>query len=115
MTDFDKYEQLNSDSNIGKPELETLEPEQPKPQTRTGHCLKCGEDWRTHGYSCEDKRGQIPEQPNTIIFDQIDGCCDIIDKLLKELRPQTDEVEWCLVAHKSWRVNNLKRLKEAFE
>jgi len=36
--------------------------EQRNTQIRTGHCPNCGEDWRTHDYSCKDN---IPEQPNT--------------------------------------------------
>jgi hypothetical protein len=155
MTEFDNYEHLNSDSNIGKPELETLDykPEQPKCKT----CDVCGEKWSPrHFWYCKGKKSteqpitskeeaeevarelfKVSEQPvgcpdletahlgipnkteqpnpNAMVFEQIEGCCDIIDKLLKELKPQTDDVKDCMVTHKSWRVNNLKHLKEAFE
>ena len=58
-----------------------------------------------------------PEQPNpnTMVFEQIEGCCDIIEKLLKELSPQTEDVKGCLITHEAWRNNNLKHLKGAFE
>lgn len=76
-----------AESSIAKPELETLD------------------------YKPE------PEQPNpnAMVFEQIDGCCDIINKLLKELEPQTESVWCCQVTHDIWRDNDLKRLKGAFE
>lgn len=57
------------------------------------------------------------EQPNQnlMTFEQIDGCCDIIEKLLKELVPKTEQVASCITTHKSWHDNNLKHLRKAFE
>jgi len=67
----------------------------------------------------EQPKGVFREQPdpsqNAMIFEQIEGCCDIIVNLLKELTPQTEDVKGCLITHKSWRVNNLKHLRGAFE
>ena len=40
-------------------ELLCMECQEPvEPQTRTGSCPKCGEDWRTHDYACK-----VTEQP----------------------------------------------------
>lgn len=127
MTEFEKYEQLKSDSNIGKPGLETLDYDLEQPiktgvaileqyQMRTGNCPHCGEDWRTHDYSCKDEQpNQSARGKNPMIFEQIDGCCDIIEKLLGELVPKTSQVEGCIKTHNSWRNNNLKHLREVFE
>ena len=91
----------------------------------TGHTALCGCyvtgskedcDCRTEQpHPCNYVNFKKAEQPNIIIFDQIEGCCDIIEKLLKELTPQTEDVKGCLITHEAWRNNNLKHLKGAFE
>jgi len=104
-TDFSRYEHLKSDSNIGKEELET-DCETDQPITSKEEADKVAREYF-----------KVSEQPsqNAMIFEQIEGCCDIIEKLLKELAPQTEDVKGCLITHKSWRANNLRHLKGAFE
>lgn len=89
-------------------------PEQPKCKTCNGNKIiikKQGDI--THHEPCPDCQ---PKQPNknAMIFDQIDGCCDIIEKLLNELVPKTSQVEGCITTHNSWRDHNLKYLRAAF-
>jgi len=55
------------------------------------------------------------EQPNQMIFEQIEGCCEMIEKLLNQLMPKTTQVDDCIITHKAWQDNNLKHLKGAFE
>lgn len=59
----------------------------------------------------------IPKQPNQnlMIFEQIEGCCEIIAKLLGELMPKTTHVDDCIITHKAWLDHNIKHLKGAFE
>jgi len=60
---------------------------------------------------------QALEQPNqnAMIFEQIDGACKVIIRLLNELRPKTNDAEDCIITHKAWEDNNLKHLIKAYE
>ena len=79
-------------NSTDKPELESLSYEPPKPSETSTE----------------------PNQ-NLMIFDQINGCCEMIVKLLNQLIPKTAHVEDCITTYNAWRDNNLKHLKGAFE
>lgn len=57
------------------------------------------------------------EQPNSnaMIFEQINGCAEMIINLLEKLTPKTENVESCIITHKAWQNNNLKHLQKAYE
>jgi hypothetical protein len=62
--------------------------EQSPPQMRTGSCPNCGEDWRTHNYSCNSN---TLEQPNKIlmIIEEMEGLMSQVNDKLWEIPLET--------------------------
>ena len=88
---------------------ETISPEQPK------NC-NCVESRHLEGaIACPDCAKIEQPNQNLMIFEQINGCCEMIVKLLNQLIPKTTHVEDCITTHNAWKDNNLKHLKGAFE
>ena len=66
---------------------------------------------------CEISECPLTEQPNTnaMIFEQVNGCCEMITNLLEQLIPKTTHVVDCAITLKSWQDNNLKHLQRAYK
>ena len=66
------------------------------------------------GVEKDKTRSQLPNN-NAMIFEQIDGACNVVNELLAQLVPKTEDVDDCIITHKAWQNNNLKHLKGDFE
>ena len=82
-------------------------PEQPEKHPRLCNCINCMPE-------SVEKQFEQPNQ-NLTILEQVDGCVIEAIGLMGLLRPQTENVKSCIATLKSWRDNNLKHLRKAFE
>ena len=54
-------------------------------QSNQTHCSNCGQDWKTHDYSCVDNKAGQPNQNLMIIIEEIEGLMSQVNEKLNKI------------------------------